>query len=249
MIKIESVKESFHGQEPWFNVFLYKILTVPTTYFIVRYTKISPNQLTLASFVFALISGVLYLNGFMELGAIGYLVSYLCDAIDGKVSRIKKLTTRYGAWLDIAFDRINIAFVASCLSIYYYNQALDSEFMILNFLFLFLFMFGFESRYNIQLNQLQEKIANGTAEKYLIEGWRVGVGSDDDRVNRKWLVKYKAWCRNKGVITQPISLVELLIFQLAVSPVIGCYSYAVILSIAFLIVRLLVQQYYWLTAE
>jgi phosphatidylglycerophosphate synthase len=72
-------------------------------------TRITPNQLTLSSFVFSLLAAAAYAGGkrsFFVLGGCLALVSTIFDAADGMLARAKGLTSRYGAYLDLFLDRI-----------------------------------------------------------------------------------------------------------------------------------------------
>lgn len=72
-------------------------------------TGVTPNQLTLSSFAFALLAGLAYAGGnhaFFALGGCLALVSTIFDAADGMLARAKAMTSRYGAYLDLFLDRI-----------------------------------------------------------------------------------------------------------------------------------------------
>lgn len=72
-------------------------------------TRVTPNQLTLCSFGFALVAGLAYAAGsvpFFVLGGCLALISTIFDAADGMLARAKSLTSRYGAYLDLFLDRI-----------------------------------------------------------------------------------------------------------------------------------------------
>jgi phosphatidylglycerophosphate synthase len=72
-------------------------------------TSITPNQLTMASFVFALLAGAAYTGGtraFFGLAGCLSLISTIFDAADGMLARAKAMTSRYGAYLDLFPDRI-----------------------------------------------------------------------------------------------------------------------------------------------
>ena len=49
-----SIKQSFHNQEPWLNVLVLKYITMPMVYFVVNYTKITPNIISIISLLFGL---------------------------------------------------------------------------------------------------------------------------------------------------------------------------------------------------
>ena len=172
-----------------------------------------------------------------------YLVSYLFDAIDGKVARVTNCGSKYGAWFDIAVDRISIYLVTLGLLISY---DFEPVYTVVTFTFMFLFLFGFESRYNIQLNQLVGEVKAGRGENFLSEGWRAGVSQYVVASNGIGLKnRYKNWCIRRGVIFQPVSLVELMMLLLVVAPQFGFYIETSIFVCFLLVLRICLQQRYW----
>lgn len=72
-------------------------------------TKLTPNQISLLSFVVGIISGVLFSFGSYPLVAIGGLMAQITsviDGCDGEVARLKHATSKYGAWFDAVLDRV-----------------------------------------------------------------------------------------------------------------------------------------------
>lgn len=65
-----------------------------------------PNSVTLASMVFAVLSGFAAAAGFLPGAAVLFAVSGLCDALDGPLARGTKSVTPFGALLDSTLDRI-----------------------------------------------------------------------------------------------------------------------------------------------
>ena len=72
-------------------------------------TSVTPNQLTVCSFLFGLAAGIAYLRGTplsFVLGGFLVMISTVFDCSDGMLARGKNMTSRYGAYLDIFLDRI-----------------------------------------------------------------------------------------------------------------------------------------------
>jgi CDP-L-myo-inositol myo-inositolphosphotransferase len=71
-------------------------------------TGVTPNQITVMSFLVALIGAGLLALGHYPLGVLGaFLVqaSSIADGCDGEIARLKHLVTARGAWLDTILDR------------------------------------------------------------------------------------------------------------------------------------------------
>ena len=69
----------------------------------------TPNQITLASLILALVVSGFFATGWwplMIVGAIGVQVSIIIDCADGEVARFTGVSSQFGAWLDAATDRI-----------------------------------------------------------------------------------------------------------------------------------------------
>ena len=224
--KYSDIKNSFHSQEPWINVFLLKHLTIPLVYLMVKFTNITPNIISIISLILGILSAFFYFNGDLFAGGLLYFISYIFDATDGKVARIKGNGSAYGAWFDIAIDRLNLVIISSAISYTLFIAHDNLLFMVLNSLFLGMAFIGWESRYNIDIYKLKFPIK-------LKEG--VVISS------------YEKWCLKKGVIKEPISLPEMFLFYLIVIPhlnnELGVIS--IIVMTLFLFLRICKQQIFW----
>ena len=223
--KYNSIKKSLHPNESWFNVLILKYITLPLVYLIVNYTKITPNGISLISLVLGLASAYSYYKGSVLLGGILYLLSYIFDAIDGKVARITQKGKAYGSWLDIFIDRINLVLISTAIAYNYYQYTNDVSLIFLNSIFLGLVFIGSESRYNINYYKLKNNTEN--------------------EIKKQKKSKYEEWCDKKGLIKSPISLPELFLFYLIISPQLKIEKYSIIVLIIFLIIRIIAQQKFW----
>jgi CDP-L-myo-inositol myo-inositolphosphotransferase len=68
-----------------------------------RYTWVTPNQVTVATNILAYIVTILYLSGNLLSGSILSFAVGIADGIDGKLARAKKMTSNLGK-LEHAFD-------------------------------------------------------------------------------------------------------------------------------------------------
>jgi phosphatidylglycerophosphate synthase len=88
----------------WFPIGRYYI--VPIAKFLsdrLARTKITPNQVTLVSFILGIASGFLLLFSywpFYPIAALCHLLSWILDITDGKLARKKRVVSGYGAWFD-----------------------------------------------------------------------------------------------------------------------------------------------------
>lgn len=66
---------------------------------------LTPNALTLISFLIAVVSGILYWQGFLLWAAIAMVISMLTDMLDGATARAGNMGTQFGGILDHVSDR------------------------------------------------------------------------------------------------------------------------------------------------
>ncbi len=69
------------------------------------FTRFHPNTLTYLSLLFAILGGFLYYLDFLIFSFLSIFLSAIFDALDGKVARIRKLSSKRGDFLDHLFDR------------------------------------------------------------------------------------------------------------------------------------------------
>ena len=105
-------------RDAWWTVFVVDPVAAPTALFIANRTKITPNQITVASFVLGL--GAAFSFAFAEypalvIGAALYHLSFVLDCVDGKVARLKDAGSIFGGWLDYILDRVRVAVCAVAL--------------------------------------------------------------------------------------------------------------------------------------
>ncbi|RME65024.1 MAG: hypothetical protein D6778_06960 [Nitrospirae bacterium] len=93
-------------------------------------TGLSPNTITLFSFMVSVISAIFlavgnYLMTF--LGGIFVQLSSIVDGCDGEVARLKHRTSEYGAWLDSVLDRYSDALIIMGITVGLYNYGLSGS--------------------------------------------------------------------------------------------------------------------------
>jgi CDP-L-myo-inositol myo-inositolphosphotransferase len=77
-------------------------------------TSITPNQITLLSFIMGLFASLCFYFGdylYLIAGGILVQVSSIVDGCDGEIARLKLRQTNYGGWFDAVLDRYADAFI------------------------------------------------------------------------------------------------------------------------------------------
>ena len=70
-----------------------------------------PNTISVLSLVFAGIAGLSYFFGYPAITLIMVILSALFDAIDGKLARLKGVSSKLGDFIDHSFDRFSDIFL------------------------------------------------------------------------------------------------------------------------------------------
>jgi len=95
------------GQDGFVSQWINRPLSTRLSKYLVR-TGVTPNQITVASFLICLIGAGFLAAGGYVVGALGGLLiqaASVIDGCDGEVARLKGIATPRGAWLDTMLDR------------------------------------------------------------------------------------------------------------------------------------------------
>jgi phosphatidylglycerophosphate synthase len=133
-------------------------------------TSITPNQLTMCSFLFGLAGGVAYLGGapaFFVLGGFLAMISTIFDCADGMLARGKAMTSRYGAFLDLFLDRIADFAVLSGAAFGYFKFTQSIRFLIFGLVTIGLYFLQVSLYYINNLYTRSEKSGEGAEAKSL----------------------------------------------------------------------------------
>lgn len=133
---LQDVKTSYKKRDSWWTVFLVDPLASRLLLPIANYTNITPNQISIASFLVGVLSAYFFLSGdytSLIIGAALYHVSFILDCMDGKIARLRKTGTVFGMWVDYTLDRIRVVICAVALSIGQFQQTGDHTFLYLGF--------------------------------------------------------------------------------------------------------------------
>ena len=99
---------------------LFRVLSRPVSLFLIKYTNITPNNVTIFGFMFAIAGAIFLSKGehlYLVVGSILAFISILCDCIDGDIARTKNLGSKTGKWLDAVLGWIGIELLTFALII------------------------------------------------------------------------------------------------------------------------------------
>ena len=93
--------------------------SMPITNFIIRKgLPITPNHISVISFLLGISSFPLFVIGHALLAGIIVQISSIIDGVDGELARAKRMTSRYGAFFDAMLDRLVDTFAIIGASIF-----------------------------------------------------------------------------------------------------------------------------------
>ncbi|GEM_PF-1091780 len=97
--------------DSWWGRYFLDPVSIRLTWLIANFTKLSPNAVTVLSFLFALVSAYLFYRGetlFLVAGAFVYEFGFILDTVDGKLARLTGKSSTTGAFLDVYLDNISV---------------------------------------------------------------------------------------------------------------------------------------------
>lgn len=96
-----------------------------------RFKGVSPNTISLASFVVGILSAGLAFQGWFGFALILWIISRLLDGLDGLIARVFQKQTDFGGYLDILCDFAVYATLPIAIVV---NQPSDERYLALAFL-------------------------------------------------------------------------------------------------------------------
>lgn len=140
----------------WWEHLIIKSFVYKLTFLFANYTRFKPNQITIMSFIFGLLSAYLFLKGtwyYLIIGAFLFECSFIFDCIDGRIARLKGLKSSFGAYLDIISDFTKYFFCIICLAYGQYIITKDISFLLYGYVFMFAELAFISNTYIIRFHQ------------------------------------------------------------------------------------------------
>ena len=113
---------------------LYNPFTIPAVKFVSRFNWITPNLLTTISFASVFMAACMLLYHQFIYAAIFLIAAHFLDAMDGKLARLRGISSDFGAWYDKVTDYTGYALVFMAFTFAFNNfWAIISGVFILGF--------------------------------------------------------------------------------------------------------------------
>lgn len=114
MIRILGVDKDFRRRalkrtDAWWAVLVVDHLALPVLALLVRFPWVTPMRVTVVGAGFGVAAVGSFGTGHLLLGAILFELRFFADCLDGKLARVKGLTSPRGAFLDLTMDVVLIS--------------------------------------------------------------------------------------------------------------------------------------------
>ncbi|GGE09751.1 hypothetical protein GCM10011571_08810 [Marinithermofilum abyssi] len=136
---LDDVKQTFKKKDAWWTVLVVDPVAARLILPVANYTNITPNQLSIFSFILGMISVYCFWLGdytSLVIGALLYHISFIIDCMDGKIARMKGTGSTFGMLLDISLDHIRVALAGVALTAGQFRLTGDVTYLYLLALFL-----------------------------------------------------------------------------------------------------------------
>ena len=135
MINLTSLRNSLNEntKDNLFQLIIYGVAYPFALLF--KFLNLTPNTITLFSFILFIISKILLLNNYTLLFIVFWYISHFLDYVDGTLARITGNKTKILLRLDHLSDVVKIQITFYTLSIYYNTLEVWSFFLIFNLFF------------------------------------------------------------------------------------------------------------------
>ena len=129
-------KDYFAKCESWTTILTSNPFIIPLTEFFAK-IQVTPNQVTVLSFIVSLSATYLYFVGKLFTGALIWHLGFIFDCVDGCLARKLKKTSKFGEKLDHTLDKVKKAL--AIIAIIYathtqYNLLIMISMIILHYL-------------------------------------------------------------------------------------------------------------------
>lgn len=157
------------ARDSWWTVLLVDPLAVRLVWLVSRFRWITPNRLTATAFVLGLGAAAAFATATrtgLILGAILFHLSFVVDCMDGKVARLTRTSSPFGAWLDYVLDRVRVLACAIALFGGQYAATGDDRYVFVCGSVVFLDMFRYLNALHIsQTRKRMRKILTAKIQK------------------------------------------------------------------------------------
>jgi len=181
--KKKVIKPQINYTSPWYARKIMRKFSPYITWFLVKNTSISANQVTLLQFFASMFGLALLCSASLSIAFCGILflhLGYLFDVIDGEVARYRKKTSLNGMFLDFVNHAAIMPMTFGCLSFHYFFVTSSVLYFYLG---LGIILMGIEPVSKARQTTINYLIAKRKAPSYDIKNY--AVNKDDAHVKQQ----------------------------------------------------------------
>jgi len=167
--------------DEWWSSFVTAPLAILLSYLVVDIKWLTPNKITLFSFITALVSVVFIIMGGLVnfiIAAILIQFSHILDCMDGQIARYRKLSSKSGSYFDKLTDQIQVILWFGAIGYAAYSQTQSILPILLAFIGVTFYSLRGYSKYVSYYIEM-----NGN-KKYLLKAYKKDL-KIDKKINRK----------------------------------------------------------------
>ena len=113
------------------TLFLTNEISLAITWILVK-TRVTPNQITLASIFCGFLCALCYAFGWFFTGSIFLFMSHVLDCTDGNLARAKEMFSPLGKWLDMVGDRSREVLIFLGAGLFFFRIDASTHWIILS---------------------------------------------------------------------------------------------------------------------
>lgn len=197
-------------------------VAVPITYLLLRFTKATPNSVTIASLILGLAAAGFNFARISYLPIILFYFAYVLDFVDGTLARMLNISSEEGKRFDIRVDRtIFIAIALSYTYLFLSSNRLVETFLLIIYILLFFY---------IDIIHFSSVVFRYRTGRVPPPKGASGKEGRDDLIWFKSLFNIKLWIPGRD-FTVPLVFV--------IAPLVGNFKLCYILAIIILLISLI----------
>ncbi len=114
----QDARVGLKNPDHWWTVIVTDPVALRVAPYVLRVSWLTPNFITAVSIVLAIGSGLAFLGDRPIAAALLFGFARFADNMDGKVARVRGLSSKWGAFFDTAGDFVRMAWVYSCVGLW-----------------------------------------------------------------------------------------------------------------------------------
>lgn len=127
--KLQTLWSTKNKNDEWWSSFVTSPLAIMANYIVVDFKWLTPDRITLASFVVALVAAIFIIAGGTTnfiIAAILIHLSHVLDCMDGQMARYRKTSSPVGSYADRLTDQVQVIVWFGAVSYAAYAQSSSS---------------------------------------------------------------------------------------------------------------------------